>query len=164
MGHRSVGRFVSAGAVLLALLVVTGCGYLAARDLTGEEVAAPADFSFLTEKTPCYLELAEGETGLRMNCFHLDGVLAIHSSRWAKLPRFRGESWTITVQRNPVVRVQIDDDVYRVRAQRVDDEGERRQILHNRGYWHPWSAISVFRFLPAPRSEPALESAQRMEV
>ena len=133
-------------ALLLALLL-TGCGYMAARDLDGQQTELPADFSFLDDKTPCYLELREGDRGLRMNCFHINGELYIHSSRWARLPRLSGESWTVTVLREPNVRVQIAERIYRVRAVRIDDENRRQEILYDRGYWYAWDAISVYRFV-----------------
>ena len=125
-----------------------GCGYLAARELRGEEVPAPRDFRFVGGKSPCYLELREGTKALRVNCFHIDGVLHIHSSRWAKLPRFSGESWTVTARRAPNVRVEIGDGIYALQASPIDDESLRKQILYDRGYWHAWDAITVFRFTP----------------
>ena len=131
--------------ILSVLLLVGGCGYLAARALEGTEAEVPASFS-LDAKTPCYLELGPNTTALRMNCFDLDGVLHIHSSRWSKLPRFSGESWTITVQRQPHVRVELDGKIYRMTAERIDDEAHRQKILYDRGYWHAWDAILVFKF------------------
>ena len=98
---------------------------------------------------PCYLELTRGDRALRVNCFHIDGVLHIHSSRWAKLPRFSGESWTVTIRRTPDVRVQIADKIYPVTAAAIDEESARVRILENRGYWYAWEGITVFRFTPA---------------
>lgn len=132
---------------LFFLVFLHGCGYLAARDLEGAESVPPASFN-LDPKTPCYLELEPETTALRMNCFDIDGVLHIHSSRWSKLPRFSGESWTMTVQRQPDVRVEIDTKIYRMTATLIDDEAYRQQILYDRGYWHAWDAILVFSFKP----------------
>ena len=81
-----------------------------------------------------------------MNCFDIDGVLHIHSSRWAKLPRFSGESWTVTVLRVPNVRIEIAGKIYAMTASLIADEEKRQEILYNRGYWHAWDAISVYRF------------------
>ena len=97
--------------------------------------------------SPCYLELYEGSKALRVNCFHIDGVLHIHSSRWAKLPRLRGENWTDRVRRDPNVRVQIANTIYSLKASPIDDERLRTAILHDRGYWYAWDGITVVRFL-----------------
>lgn len=127
---------------------VSGCGRIVARELSGTEVPPPADFSFVGEMSPCYLVLRRSAKALRVNCFHLDGVLHIHSSRWAKLPRFSGENWTVTVRREPDVRVQIDDAIYSLRASPIDDDQRRVSILHDRGYWYAWEGITVVRFEP----------------
>ena len=140
-------NFVSRLYFVLLLLATSGCGYLAARDLKGTETPPPASFN-LHDRTPCYLELAPNTTALRMNCFDLNGVLHIHSSRWSKLPRLSGESWTITAQRQPNVRVEINGKIYRMTAELIDDEAYRQEILYDRGYWHAWDAILVFKFRP----------------
>ena len=129
-------------------LLCAGCGHFVARELRGEPTPAPSDFTFLGTKSPCYLELAEGEKALRVNCFELDGVLHIHSSRWTGLPRFSGESWIFTIQREPNVRVEIEDAIFSMRARLIDDEALRVQILKDRGYWIAWEGIQVFRFEP----------------
>ena len=131
-----------------ALLLCVGCGALAARELTGAEVAPPQDFRFVGEMSPCYLELEEGATALRVNCFHVDGTLHIHSSRWAKLPRLGPENWTVTARLDPDVRVGIGDGVYRLKASPIDDDAVRTKILHDRGYWVAWDGITIFRFVP----------------
>ena len=131
-----------------ALLCSTGCGYLAARVLEGEEVTAPESFNLEDDKTPCYLELERGARALRVNCFDIDGELHIHSSRWANLPRFSGESWTVTIQRDPGVRVEIAGRIYTLNGILIEDEQHRQQILYNRNYWYAWEAIKVFKFLP----------------
>ena len=130
-------------------LTLGGCGFFVARELAGDEVAAPDDFSFIGEMSPCYLELQRGDRGLRVNCFHIAGELHIHSSRWAKLPRLGGENWTVTVRREPEVRVEIADKIYQLQAIPIEDEAYRRQLLQARGYWHPWDGITVYKFLPS---------------
>lgn len=137
--------------VLCVLLFLNGCGYLAARNLEGQETRPPAAFN-LVDKAPCYLELEPNSVALRMNCFDLDGVLHIHSSRWSKLPRLSGESWTVTAQRQPNVRVEIEDHIYRMTAVLIDDEEYRQRILYDRAYWYAWEAILVFKFLPTDAS------------
>ena len=132
--------------LVAAALACAGCGYFMARDLSGEEVSAPSDFRFVGEMSPCYLELADRPSALRVNCFHIDGALHIHSSRWAKLPRPGADNWTVVVRRKPEVRVQIDEKIYALRASPIDDESLRRKILHDRGYWRAWDGISVVRF------------------
>ena len=140
-----------AGARLLFVMTTTffiGCGGFAARELSGMEVADPEDFRFVGKMSPCFLELAERSRAFRVNCFHIDGVLHIHSSRWAKLPRFSGENWTVTVRRNPEVRVEIEGKIYALQASPIDDDSLRMRILHDRGYWYAWEGITIVRFLP----------------
>ncbi len=134
--------------VVAIALSCVGCGYFAARELAGTEVPSPPDFSFVGEMTPCFLELRQGSKALRVNCFHIDGVLHIHSSRWAKLPRLSGESWIFTVRRTPQVRVEIEDRIYALQASPIDDENLRKEILHDRGYWYAWGGITIVRFTP----------------
>ena len=87
---------------------------------------------------------------MRVNCFHIDGTLHIHSSRWAKLPKFYGESWTVTIRRTPNVRVEIEGNIYTLYASAIDDEDLRKRILVDRGYIHAWDGIMIFRFSPKP--------------
>jgi hypothetical protein len=130
------------------VLSCAGCGYLVARELSGTEVPTPSDFSFVGEMSPCFLELRTRPKALRVNCFHIDGVLHIHSSRWAKLPRLSGESWITTIRRTPEVRVEIDHKIYALQASAIDSESLRKKILHSRGYWYAWEGITVVRFTP----------------
>ena len=132
----------------VTVLACASCGSFTARELTGTEAPAPPDFSFVGEMSPCYLELSNDTDALRVNCFHLDGVLHIHSSRWAKLPRLGRENWIVTVRRSPDVRVEIEDKIYALRASPIDDENLRKRILHDRGYWRAWDGITVVRFIP----------------
>jgi hypothetical protein len=78
--------------------------------------------------SPCYLELVERSKALRVNCFHIEGVLHIHSSRWAKLPRLTGESWIVTVRRAPNVRVEIEGRIYTLQASPINDESLRNEL------------------------------------
>ena len=142
-------------AFLATTFLCTGCGYFEARSLVGLDAPAPKDFRFLGEKSPCYLELQRGAKALRVNCFHIDGVLHIHSNRWAKLPRFSGESWTVTIRRSPNVRVAIEGKIYSLYASAIGDEQQRKRILVGRGYIHAWDGIMIFRFLPEPREAKA---------
>ena len=142
-------RLLIRAAVFTSVAVlIAGCGRLAARAISGEEVSAPRDFSFVGEMSPCYLELEKGAEAIRVNCFHIDGVLHIHSNRWAKMPRFTGENWVETVRRAPEVRVEIEDLVYPLAASPINDERLRTEILHDRGYWYAWDGITVVRFVP----------------
>ena len=76
----------------------------------------------------------------------IDGVLHIHSNRFARFPRFRGESWVDTVRRDPLVRISIDDNIYSMRAKPIRSDQQRVQILHDRGYLYAWPGITVFSF------------------
>ena len=151
MTHRTrIKRYLwRAAIVLIGLLVVVppSAGWLARRPLSGVETPPPGDFSFVGSMTPCHLELARGTDALRVNCFQIDGVLHIHSSRWAKLPRFGTENWVVTVRREPEVRIEIADRIYAMRASVIDDEAMRQAILDDRGYSYPWDGITVVRFI-----------------
>jgi len=132
-----------------ALLLLGSCWQSNTGELKGEETAAPDDFSFLGATAPCFLEVQQqAPRAIRVNCFHIDGNLHIHSNRFAKLPRFRGESWVATVRREPNVRVAIADNVYRLKATAIDDSDLRETILHDRGYLSAWDGITIFRFTP----------------
>ena len=107
----------------------------------------PGDFRFLGRSAPCYLEVqAQEARAIRVNCFHIDGVLHIHSNRFASMPRLRGESWVDSLRREPRARVAIAGNIYRLRATPVD-QFLRVSILHDRGYWYAWDGITVFRFV-----------------
>ncbi len=134
--------------VFALIILCSSCGKLQERELRGEADRVPSDFYFLGEKYPCYLELKEGQAALRVNCFEKDGVLHIHSSRWANLPRFSGESWRDAIRKDPQVRVEIDNKTYTMTATAVDDEDRRKKMLRDRGYIYAWEGITIFRFDP----------------
>lgn len=135
--------------VILALLLLGSCWQSNSGELAGEETAAPDDFSFLGATAPCYLEVqSAAPRAIRVNCFHIAGSLHIHSNRFAKLPRFRGESWVETVRREAQVRLAINEKIYRMRATPIDDPVLRETILHDRGYLYAWDGITIFRFTP----------------
>ena len=135
-------------AFLVVLLPLLGSCWQSDRgELEGDETALPDNFEFVGRTTPCYLEvLPDDPRSIRVNCFHIDGVLHIHSNRFAKLPRMSGESWVETVRREPRVRVAIAGKIYSMRASPIDDSGSRGAILHDRGYWYAWDGITIFRF------------------
>ena len=140
--------------VVASLLLLGSCGRSDRGRLEGVETAAPGDFRFLGRSAPCYLEVPDTEPrAIRVNCFHIDGVLHIHSNRFAKMPRLRGESWVDTVRREPGVRVAIAGNIYRLRAVRIDDSELREAILHERGYLYAWDGITVFRFATPRQSD-----------
>jgi hypothetical protein len=130
---------------LLALLA--GCWQVDRGALPGRSTPVPTDFSFAEGTWPCILEVeSAAPRTLRVNCFQIDGDLHIHSNRFARFPRFRGESWVDTVRRDPLVRVSIDDNIYSMLAMPIANDEQRVQILHDRGYLYAWPAITVFRF------------------
>lgn len=141
--HRLIQILGIGGLVALC----SGCGQFEARPLEGIEAHVPQDFHFVGDKRPCYLELADREKALRVNCFQIDGVLHIHSSRWANLPRFSGESWRDTIRRLPGVRIEIDGNIYLMAAKAIDDEDLRVEILKERGYLYAWDGITIFSFV-----------------
>lgn len=141
---------------LFMVMTLSSCGYLAARDLQGEETTPPDDFFFLGDRTACYLKLPTYDEALRMNCFQLNGRLHIHSSRWAILAQFGGKSWRDEIRKTPNVKVEIDGKIFAMTATAIDDEARRQEILADRGYVYPWKGITVFQFLPtyAPSTTP----------
>jgi hypothetical protein len=115
--------------------------------LEGHEIEPPSNFRFVGRSTPCYLEAQPGETrSIRVNCFHIDGTLHIHSNRFANMPRLRGESWVKTVRREPLVRIAIAGNIYRMIVTPIDDPERRVDILNGRGYPYAWDGITIFRF------------------
>lgn len=140
-----IGLFAS-----LSLLLLGACWQSSSRELTGLETATPSDFRFVGRMMPCYIEVQDIQPrAIRVNCFHIDGTLHIHSNRFANIPRFKGESWVKSVRRDPQVRVAIADNIYRMRAVAIDDPHIRAAILHDRGYPYAWKGITIFRFYPA---------------
>ena len=131
------------------LSLLSACWQSGARPLTGQETTAPNDFHHLGRTAACHLEVGQpNPRAIRVNCFHIDGVLHIHSNRFAKMPRLSGESWVDGVRREPNVRVAIAGDIYRMRATPIDDSDLRVAILHDRGYPYAWDGITIFRFAP----------------
>ncbi|TDJ38752.1 MAG: hypothetical protein E2O61_03810 [Gammaproteobacteria bacterium] len=140
--------------VIASLVLFGSCGRGDRGRLEGVETATPGDFRFLGRSAPCYLEVRqEAPRSIRVNCFHIDGVLHIHSNRFAKMPRLRGESWVDTLRRDPEVRVAIAGNIYRLRATPIDDGELREVILHERGYLYAWDGITVFRFVSPGQSD-----------
>jgi hypothetical protein len=140
--------FLNCTVVIAALAMLSGCWQADRGPLTGRETPAPDDFRFIGRSSPCLLELPREPRTVRVNCFHIDGVLHVHSNRFSKWPRLRGESWVAVARQEPLVRIQIADDIHLMTAVPIDDERARRAILHDRGYWYAWDGISVFRFQP----------------
>jgi len=132
---------------MVLVLLLGGCWQSDTGGLEGEEAESPSSFEFIGTTAPCYLEVrSESTRSIRVNCFHIDGVLHIHSNRFAKLPRFNGESWVETVRRQPRVRVAIAGNIYRMCATPIDSADLKEAILYQRGYWHAWDGITIFRF------------------
>lgn len=147
-------RWTSRFSVFVSIvLLCSGCGRFVERELHGVGARAPGNFEFLGDKYPCYLEIEKGEVALRVNCFEIDGSLHIHSSRWANLPRFEGESWRDRIRRRPEVRVEIEEKIYTMTATVIDNEELRRRMLKDRGYIYPWAGITILRFEAISESE-----------
>jgi hypothetical protein len=136
--------------LIVGTVLLAACRQADTGSLVGTEQVAPADFAYLGQSRRCVLQVGLTQPrALTVNCFHLDGVLAIHSNRFAKMPRLSGESWVDTVRRETEVRVSIDGDIFRMRAHPVNDEARRLSILHQRGYYYAWDGITIFTFTPA---------------
>ncbi len=132
-----------------SLVLLSSCWQSDTGHLEGRETTAPTNFNFLGRTSPCYLEVPlPAPRAIRVNCFHIDGMLHIHSNRFAKMPRISGESWVDAVRREPRVRVAIEGHIYRMRATPIDDSVHRVAILHDRGYLYAWDGITIFSFSP----------------
>tara|TARA_A100001037_G_scaffold306566_1_gene352783 strand:- start:1417 stop:1830 length:414 start_codon:yes stop_codon:yes gene_type:complete len=132
--------------VLLFAGLLAGCWQSNAGGLTGRPTDTPASFHFLGRSAPCHIELPGVPRSVRVNCFHVDGALHIHSNRFAHVPRLRGESWVNVVRRDPDVRVEINGRIYALTAIPIADESQRQALLLARGYWRAWDGITIFRF------------------
>jgi hypothetical protein len=129
------------------LLLLASCWQSDHGELEGHAAPVPADFRFLGARAPCYLEVGSDELrSIRVNCFHIEGNLHIHSNRFARFPRLRGESWVEALRREPQARVSIAGNIYSVRGTPFDDPADRETVLHARGYWYAWDGITIFRF------------------
>ncbi len=135
--------------LVASLVLLSACGQSDTGHLEGRETTAPTNFNFLGRTSPCYLEVPlPTPRAIRVNCFHIDGILHIHSNRFAKMPRISGESWVDAVRREPRVRVAIEGHIYRMRATPIDDSVHRVAMLHDRGYLYAWDGITIFSFSP----------------
>ena len=128
-------------------LVLLGCAAVPGGELEGFETDVPEHWSFDDPDQPCHLEThTDRARSVRVGCYAVDGVLHIHSTRFADSWRLFGEGWVARVRRDPEVRVQIDDRVYRVRAEEVTDAARRAEILALRGFAPAPAGIRLFRF------------------
>ncbi len=132
--------------VFASLLLLVSCGRSDRVELEGREIEVPGNFRFIGRTMPCYLEFQPESPAIRVNCFQIDGILHIHSNRFSNLPRLRGESWVKTVRREPLVRIAIAGNIYRMIATPIDDPDRRVDILNGRGYSYAWDGITIFRF------------------
>lgn len=143
------------------VLILGGCWQSNRGPLTGHHTKAPPNFAFIGYTSPCYLELPTVPRSFAVNCFQINGVLHIHSNRFAKWPRLIGESWVDTVRRAPEVRVELNGLIYAMIATPVENEQRRQAILKRRGYWHAWQGITIFSFTP---SQKMLQTANGSET
>ncbi|MBT7336048.1 MAG: hypothetical protein HN856_16845, partial [Gammaproteobacteria bacterium] len=114
---------------LSMVLILGGCWQSNRGPLTGHHTKAPPNFAFIGYTSPCYLELPTVPRSFAVNCFQINGVLHIHSNRFAKWPRLISESWVDTVRRAPEVRVELNGLIYAMIATPVDNEQRRQAIL-----------------------------------
>jgi hypothetical protein len=94
------------------------------------------------------LELPDRSDSLRVNCFHIDGVLHVHTNRFAKFPRFLRQELGGGGPPQPQRESADADKIYALHAAPIDDDVLRVGILHDRGYWYAWNGITIVRFLP----------------
>jgi len=124
MTLRMRSRLPALGLLGLALLGAGPCGPFPGGRLSGSEVALPGDWSFVGSGSACAVEVRPAEPhSVRATCFANEGTLYVGA---LFAPRKR---WPTFVAADADVRVQIGDDVYPLRAVRIEDAAERARVL-----------------------------------
>ena len=120
---------IGIGAVVVALGVAEFL-ILPRGELSGPVAAAPASWDLIIDDHLCLLETRAPEPrSVRVGCYSVDGVLYVHSHRWADQPRFIGTSWVAEVATNPAVRMEHEGKIYELLAIEVSDPEQRNRVL-----------------------------------
>jgi hypothetical protein len=106
---------------LSSLLVVAGCGpflILPGGELDGSTAPAPNDWSFSAEVSTVQLETRpEDPYSVNIWAVGMGPVLYVHAGA-------NRTSWVEHMEANPDVRVRVEDNLYDLRASRVENQDE----------------------------------------
>ena len=128
--------------VVLAVLMSRSAGLdvIPGGRLSGEEMTGPVtDWSFIQQHPIVTLEVRPSDPySVNTSCFLHDGVPYVRSSPRFPLMQLRqlfwgsGESyWAQILLQDPNMRLKVDDNIYTVRATRVEDLALVREIYEN---------------------------------
>jgi hypothetical protein len=146
--QRARRRVCIAAAILIA---ASACGPVPGGKLSGTPTPVPSDWASLLAdgKEFCEIEARpEDPHSIQLECFLYEGALHAQSHRWALASWWPVESWAAIWIEHPDVRLRFGDQLFDVRAVRVEDAALREAILVQRGYRPPPEGIVVFRFEP----------------
>jgi hypothetical protein len=135
----------------LALALVFACGPVPGGKLSGSAAPVPSDWAALLDGDKAFCEIEsrpQDPHSIQLECFLWDGALHAQSHRWALASWWPVESWAAIWLEHPDVRVRLGDQIFDLRAVRVEDTAVREAILLQRGYEPPPEGIVVFRFDP----------------
>jgi hypothetical protein len=135
----------------LALLAALGCGPVPGGSLGGEVAPAPADWAgpLGGDRAFCEIESRPADPhSIQLECFLSGGSLYAQSHRWALADWWPVESWAEIWLAHPDVRVRIGDQIFELRAVRVNDPVVREPMLKARGYDPVPDGIVLFRLEP----------------
>ena len=143
-------RILGVIAVTVVALVVVVSAILLSRPagfdvipggrLSGEDIAGPVtDWSFMQQHPIVTLEVRPSDPySVNTSCFLHDGVPYVRSSPRFPLLQLRqlvwgsGEShWALLLLQDPNMRLKVGDEIYTVRATRVEDPTLVREIYEN---------------------------------
>ena len=134
--------------VVVVLLGMAEFRILPRGELSGPAAAAPVSWGLIVDDHLCLLETRAPEPrSVRVGCDSVDGVLYVHSHRWADPPRLIGASWVAEVAQNPAVRMEHEGKIYELLARKVPDPEQRNRILSARGHEPPPEDMHLFRFV-----------------
>lgn len=117
-------------AALATYQLVCPCDRIPGGSLSGEVVAAPADWSFVNEKSSvplCQIEVDFFITrSMNVNCMSIDQQLYVSCSQCA------GKQWAARALEQPLGRVRAAGKVYDINYTRIIDEARLDRIWRAR--------------------------------
>jgi hypothetical protein len=112
-------RATSAG--LLLLVFATSCGpflLLPGGELEGTDVPVPADWSLLADRSTVQIETRpEDPYSVNIWAVGMGSVVYIHAGA-------NRSKWVEHLETNPALRLRVDEDIYALRATRVETQEE----------------------------------------
>ncbi|HTO68939.1 MAG TPA: hypothetical protein VMR31_03685 [Myxococcota bacterium] len=136
---------------LALVLLFSACGPVPGGSLSGHTAPVPASWAaeLPDGRRICEIEARpEKPYSIQVECFVFESRLHVQSHRWALASWWPVESWAAVLIAHPDVKVRLGDELFDVRAVRVDDEAQRAAVLRFRGYDPVPPGIVVFRFEP----------------